>query len=572
MPVVAHEIGHAIGLNHFDEITWPKQLMASSTDCVAPTLPQAGDLNGIRWLAEPTPSNDSVATAAAVCAGDSTVSASTWFATTEGSESFHGGVSARRSVWYRYSPRAEQNGGVATISTANAGFDTVLEVYRGATPSISVDSDNGAGNLSVVQINPIDSSQTYWIVLDGAGGVGLGRGNTDVVFDLPDLGSGFVSLCAPARVLDTRPTGQTVDGQHQAVGQIPANTTYQLQIAGRAGIPSDASSVVLNVTAVTPVAGGYVTVFPCGQALPNASNLNFAAGDVIPNSVFAKVGAAGKVCIFASTTTHLLVDVSGFFPTANVFAPLAVPGRLLDTRVGGSTVDGAHAGVGRLTANVPYTLSVAGRAGVPAGAGLAPEAILNITAVQPTADGYLTAYACGQPIPNASNLNFVAGDVIPNLVMTQLGSGNVCLFSSTGTDLLVDVIGYMNPVPEVESLPASHRMLDTRPTGTTTDGQYMGVGRITAGTTYELPIAGRDAVPSGVMSVVLNVTAVSPSGGGFISVFPCGQTQPNASNLNFSAGEVIPNLVIAGVGTGGRVCFFTSVDTDLLVDVSGYFP
>ncbi len=577
-PVVSHEIGHAVGLNHFDDLYLGQtQIMAASTSCTTPTLPQAGDLNGIRWLSEPVPSNDTVATAAAVCPGDSSVSAHTWFATKQADEPTRTGSTARRSVWYRFVPRAEQIGGSATISTTNDGvddFDTVLEVYTGATPLVSIanDNDSGPGNLSLVTI-PVLAAQTYWVVVDGFGGVGLGRGETDVVFNLPDLlTTPFVPLCAPARVLDTRPSGQTVDGLHRAVGPIAANTMYQLPIAGRAGVPPTASSVVLNVTAVAPAGGGYVTVFPCGESLPNASNLNFAAGDVIPNSVFAKVGAAGSVCLFVSTTTNLLVDVSGFFPNTDVFSPLTVPGRLLDTRLGGQTVDHQHEGVGRLTANVPYTLPVAGRATVPAGAGLAPEAVLNITAVQPTTDGYLTAYACGQPIPIASNLNFVAGDIIPNLVVTQLGSGSVCLFSSTGTDLLVDVIGYMKPVSAVESLPASRRMLDTRPTGTTYDGLHQRVGRIAAGATYELPIAGRDAVPAGVIAVVLNVTVVSPSGSGFISVFPCGQNQPNASNLNFSEGEVIPNLVIAGVGTGGRVCFFTSADTDLLVDVSAWFP
>ena len=68
------------------------------------------------------------------------------------------------------------------------------------------------------------------------------------------------------------------------------------------------------------------------------------------------------------------------------------------------------------------------------------------------------------------------------------------------------------------------------------------------------------------------MTAVMPSGAGFVTVFACGQDQPNASSLNFSAGEVIPNSVLASIGTGGRVCFYSSVETDLLVDVSGYFP
>ena len=575
-PVVSHEIGHALGLNHFDELyLGQKQLMASTTDCNSPTSLQAGDLNGVRWLAEPTPSNDSVANAAVVCSSDSTVSASTWFATKESGEATHAGVVARRSVWYRYVPRPEQNGGMATISTSSDGiddFDTVLEVYSGPTPSISVTSNNGPGLVSQVSFT-IQSALTYWVVVDGAGGVGAGRGETDVTFDLPTPAptTSLVPLCAPARVLDTRfPSGSTVDGQHQAVGAVIANATYQLPIAGRAGVPSDAASVVLNVTAVGPLGNGYVTVFPCGQSLPNASNLNFSAGDVIPNSVLAKIGTAGRVCLFTSTTTNLLVDVSGYFPGTDALVSLPAPDRLLDTRVGGVTVDGAHAGVGPVGADGTYVLPVTNRAGVPLGAA---TVVLNVTAVQPGVGGYLTVFPCGS-IPNASNLNFVAGDISPNLVLARVsGGGTVCFFSSAQTDLLVDVSGYFAAADALVPLNEPRRVLDTRfPTGTTVDGQHQAVGRILAGGTYELSIAGRAGVPANAASVVLNVTAVSPSASGFLTVYACGNAQPNTSNLNFSAGEVIPNSVLARVGGGGRVCFFSSADTDLLVDVSGYFP
>ena len=574
-PVVSHEIGHALGLNHFDDLyLGQKQIMASSTNCSSPLSLQAGDLNGIRWLAEPTPSNDSVAIAATICLGDSAVSASTWFATKEPGEATHAGAPARRSVWYRFAPRAEQNGGTATISTINDGvddFDTVLEVYRGATPSTSVTSDNdgGPGNLSLLSF-VIDSSQTYWVAVDGVGGVGAGRGETDVVFDLPSLTTSMVPLCAPARLLDTRFGGQTVDGLHQATGQVSANATYQLQVAGRAGIPPNAASVVLNVTAVAPSGGGFVTVFPCGQSVPNASNLNFVAGDVIPNSVLAKVGAAGSVCLFSSATTDILVDVSGYFPNAAAFSSLSAPARLLDTRVGGQTIDGAHAGVGRLAANVPYELPVTNRAGVPLGSS---SVVLNVTAIQASVGGFLTVYPCGTAVPNASNLNFVAGDVIPNLVLAKVGAdGKVCLFSSAAIDLLADVSGYFMDTTYLVPLSAPARVLDSRvPSSPTVDGQHQATGRIAAGSTYELLVAGRAGVPGGARSVVLNVTAVLPSAGGFITVYPCGAAVPNASNLNFSVGEVIPNAVLAGVGTGGKVCFFSSSETDLLVDVSGYF-
>lgn len=62
------------------------------------------------------------------------------------------------------------------------------------------------------------------------------------------------------------------------------------------------------------VGGGYVTVYPCGTR-PDASNLNFTAGQTIPNSVIAPVSPAGTVCFYVYGTAHLLADVSGYFGT-----------------------------------------------------------------------------------------------------------------------------------------------------------------------------------------------------------------------------------------------------------------
>lgn len=571
-PVISHEIGHAMGLDHFnDTYHGVAQLMKSTTNCSVPVKYQDGDLNGFRWLAEPTPDNDNVASAALVCPGDSSVSANTWFATKETNEPAHAGADARRSVWYRYVPRPEQYGGTAIISTANDGvddFDTELAVYTGTMFSsvTTVGSNNGAGLLSQVSFI-IDSSQTYWIAVDGAD---LARGETDVVFDLPAIDGDLVPLCAPARVLDTRIGGATIDGNHQSTGRMLAGGTYQLPIAGRAGVPADADSVALNVTAVTPTSAGYVTVYPCGESPPNASNLNFSAGEVFPNLVLARVGAAQSVCFFSSAATDLLVDVSSYFPASDALVPLPVPGRLLDTRLAGATVDGAHQGVGPIAQDGTYELPVVNRAGVLPGA---TTVVLNVTAVGPSAGGFLTVFPCGEARPNASNLNYTAGDVIPNAVLARVGaSGTVCLYSSAATDLLVDVSGYFPATTVLTPLAVPQRVLDTRGAGVTTDGGHQAVGVIPAGGTYQLPIAGRVGVPESAMSVVLNVTALLPNAAGFLTVFACGQDRPNASNLNYKAGEVIPNAVIASVGTSGKVCFYSSAQTHLLVDVSGYFP
>ena len=129
------------------------------------------------------------------------------------------------------------------------------------------------------------------------------------------VGASYTAL-VPARLLETRPGPgfSTVDGQFLGADLQAGGSVTQLTVTGRAGVPADASAVVLNVTVTGPVASGYVTVFPCGSTQPTASNLNYVTGSTVPNAVITKVGDGGKVCLFTSQATQLIVDVNGYFP------------------------------------------------------------------------------------------------------------------------------------------------------------------------------------------------------------------------------------------------------------------
>jgi hypothetical protein len=126
-------------------------------------------------------------------------------------------------------------------------------------------------------------------------------------------GSSYSAL-TPARLMDTRLDGATIDGLAARIGQRASMQVTELQVTGRGLVPADASAVVLNVTVTNPVAAGYLTVFPCGTAVPNSSNLNFERGMTIPNAVIAKVGAGGRVCLLSNVATDVVVDVNGFAP------------------------------------------------------------------------------------------------------------------------------------------------------------------------------------------------------------------------------------------------------------------
>jgi lysophospholipase L1-like esterase len=251
----------------------------------------------------------------------------------------------------------------------------------------------------------------------------------------PPPGTWFGSL-TPARLLDSRTVNSTVDGLDAGMGLRPAGSITEVTVSGRGGVPTNATAAVLNVTAAGPTEPGFATVFPCGEPVPTASNLNVHTGQDIPNAVVAKIGANGKVCIYTDTATHLIADVDAWFTATTTFGSLT-PARLLDSRTVNSTVDGLDAGMGLRPAGSITELRVSGRGGVPTNA---TAAVLNVTAAGPTEPGFATVFPCGEPVPTASNLNFHTGQDIPNAVVAKIGAnGKVCIYTDTATHLIADV-------------------------------------------------------------------------------------------------------------------------------------
>ncbi|MGK0274702.1 MAG: hypothetical protein ACI9N0_001082, partial [Ilumatobacter sp.] len=157
---------------------------------------------------------------------------------------------------------------------------------------------------------------------------------------------------------------------------VAAGSTLELQVTGVAGVPADADAVVMNVTVVNAGAAGHATVYPCGQKRPLAANLNYVAGQTIPNLVIAKPGVGGKACIYSLAAIDLVADVSGFFPAGSDFTPITNPTRILDTRATDPVAAGST-----------LELQVTGVAGVPADA---DAVVMNVTVVNAGAAGHAT--------------------------------------------------------------------------------------------------------------------------------------------------------------------------------------
>lgn len=368
-----------------------------------------------------------------------------------------------------------------------------------------------------------------------------------------DLAGRFTPV-TPERVLDTR------DGTG-ASGRLEPGQPISVDVTGRGGVPpAGVSAVAINLTVTGPAAAGHLTAYPAGSATPTASNLNHRSGQTVANLVVSAVDDRGRIALVSSAgRPHVIGDVVGYYSDTlgGSRSTALAPQRLLDTRTGLGGVSG------RLPSGAPVALQVAGRGGVPAGA---RAAVLNLTAVGPLGAGHLTAYPGGQPAPLASNLNYDRGQTVPNLVVVGLGDdGTVQLRANAGSPHLVaDVVGWYGEQGRSRFVPvAPQRLLDTR----------SGTGRLAPGGELVVTVGGRASLPgTGVTAVVVNVTAVGPLDAGHLTVYPADAPLPVASNVNYRAGQTVPNLVLTGVTVeSGQLRIRSNAGAPhVLVDVVGY--
>jgi M6 family metalloprotease-like protein len=366
----------------------------------------------------------------------------------------------------------------------------------------------------------------------------------------------------------------TVDGDFAAIGPLGPAVTLDLKLIGRGGVPSSGvGAVALNVTATNSTGPSYVTAWPTGAARPTASNLNFVAGQTIPNMVIVPVGDGGRISLYNNAgSVDLVVDVLGWFPTGGDYTGLT-PARLLDTRPEGTSADGGFVNTGAFGQGEARALTVVGRGGVP-GSGVGAVA-LNVTVTEPTAPSFLTAWPTGGTRPTASNLNYLPGQTIPNMVIVPVGDGGqISLYNNAGSaHVIVDVLGWFPTGGDYTGLNPA-RLLDTRADGATIDGGSVATGAFGQGETRALTVVNRGGVPgTGVGAVALNVTVTNTTAPSFLTVWPQGGGRPTASNLNYVAGQTIPNMVIVPVSDGGQISLYNNGGSaDVVVDVLGWFP
>ena len=329
---------------------------------------------------------------------------------------------------------------VTTVDASARGFVTVYPCSAGRPDASSVNARVGGATASSVLV-ALDSNRLVCVFTQTALHLVV-----DVTGWFGRFGAPYHAVSS-GRVLDTR-TDMRPDG---GTGLVPARTEVQLPLGGDA-VPAAARAVAINITTTDGIAPGYVTAYPCGQR-PETSTVNFAALDQRANHALIGLDDEGALCVWTNEAVHIVVDLEGWFGdnasfgtgAGTMFRPL-LGSRVLDTRNGTGGVQGPIAG------GTTVSFDPADSARLPLGSTVA----VNVVATESASVGFLTLYPCSEGQPPTSAANTVAGTEASNVAfVTVEADSRLCVFASTTTHVVVDVVGTFGPGGPLHALSIS---------------------------------------------------------------------------------------------------------------------
>jgi hypothetical protein len=350
---------------------------------------------------------------------------------------------------------------------------------------------------------------------------------------------------APCRVADSR--------NGTGFAAIAADR-IRITMIGRCGVPADATAVAVTVTATQSQAAGFLTAWPAGQAVPDASTVNYGAFEDRANGAIVKLGDEGAIDVRGSAPAAIIVDVNGWFrpatsATAGRYVPITAQ-RVFDSR----SVTFARPLQPR------ETITVAAPPGVPDDA---VALAINVTTTAPNRPGYLTAHPAGSPRPEASLLNTDRdGQTRAASSIAPISAGGLSVYSHSGGHVIVDVTGWFTGPSAPESTDglfiaaeSPQRLVDTR-----------AGDPIWPGGAIEVPVP-----LTGASSVVVNVTLVGAHAWGFLTAYAARTAVPEASTVNAGARhQTAANLAIVPISPSG-IGVSSFGGADLVVDLAGWF-
>ncbi len=393
-------------------------------------------------------------------------------------------------------------------------------------------------------------------------------GTTIKIVELGDSVTGglyFVPV-TPCRVEDTRNGngpygGPALQGGDTRIFNIPQSGC---------NIPFTAKAYSFNATIVPVSQGpvGFVTLWPAGQAQPNASTLNSWDGRVVANAAIIQAGTNGEVSVYSSHPTDVILDVNGYFDTLSTttaysFYPVT-PCRVADTRwpVG---IFGGPALADDETRDFPIANS---------SCGIPPEATagsFNFTVVPSGYLGYLSTWPTGEDQPNVSTLNSWDGRVVANAGIVPMGTNGINMFATNQTHAIIDTNGYF-ALPGSPGALLFHPMTPCRVEDTRNPDGPFGGPILKGGTarSFAIPASGCN-VPNTAAAYIFNLTLAPTQYLGYATVAPTGPPLPYVSTDNSWTGTVVANMAIVPAGINGSIDLYVTQDTHAILDITGYF-
>ena len=307
---------------------------------------------------------------------------------------------------------------------------TFLATYPGpagatwpGTANLNLSStDSTAAVFAVVTLGPGDT-------INVRNDVGSVHAIVDLVGYFASSATGKYSPVTAQRIVDTR------NGTGGYTGTLVNHQTQRFTLPAGSGVPADATSMIVNVTATGQPAAGYVTLSTdCSGA---TSTLNYLKGFTRGNLSVAALDASSGFCVFNSGgPTNVIIDLVGYVGPSGSASYIALPApvRISDTRSG----NGGHLGV--LGPHGTEALQGGGIFDVPYSAS---ALLTNVTATAGTAGTFLTVYP-GPTRPFVGTLNVTARRTVPNAAVVNLtASGAATVYNDQGSvQAIVDLFGY----------------------------------------------------------------------------------------------------------------------------------